>query len=222
MLLIKNLNVWIDNKKILENINAEFKYSEISVIIGPNGSGKSTLARAILNDRRLRKEGKIILDGEDITNLETYKIAEKIYFAFQYPPEIEYLNTGIFLESFYENREKVEDLIHYLELPEDIINRGVNYGLSGGERKKFEILLSLLRDYKVYIFDEPDSGLDEESIKKVSEIIKKLKEAGKCVIIITHTNRLFKNFLPDKLYIMKNGKIVGSEKPESIRKISYE
>ncbi|MEM4571557.1 MAG: ATP-binding cassette domain-containing protein, partial [Nanopusillaceae archaeon] len=82
MLSIKNLNVWIDDKKILENVNAEFNYSEISVVIGPNGSGKSTLIRAILNDKRLKKEGKIILDGEDITNLETYKIAEKIYVAF--------------------------------------------------------------------------------------------------------------------------------------------
>ncbi|MEM1782417.1 MAG: ATP-binding cassette domain-containing protein [Nanopusillaceae archaeon] len=222
MLSIKNLNVWIDDKKILENVNVEFNYSEISVVIGPNGSGKSTLIRAILNDKRLKKEGKIILDGEDITNLETYKIAEKIYVAFQYPPEVEYLNTEVFLESLYNGKSEIYNLINDFNLPKDIFYRGLNYGLSGGERKKFEIILSLLRDYKVYIFDEPDSGLDEVSIKKVSEIISKLKKMKKCVIVITHTNRLFRDFLPDKVYIMKDGKIIGSEKPENINRIDYE
>jgi len=206
MFRVLNLSAWIEDKKILEDINLEVNRGEIVLIAGPNGSGKTTLARAILNDKRIKKEGKIFLDDLDLTNLSTEEIAKYVYLVFQYPPDIEFLSTKVFL-----NEIGVLDKFMLMKedfmLPEDILNRGLISGLSGGERKKFEILLSLLKDYEVYIFDEPDSGLDSISISKISKILLDLKNKGKHIIVISHTTRLFKDIKPDKVYLLEKGKI---------------
>jgi len=206
MFRILNLNAWIEDKKILENINLEVNRGEIVLIAGPNGSGKTTLTRAILNDKRIKKEGKIFLDNLDLSDLPTEEIAKHVYLAFQYPPEIEFLSTKVFLNELGV-LDKFMSMREDFSLPEDILNRGLISGLSGGERKKFEILLSLLKDYEVYIFDEPDSGLDSASISKVSKILLDLKNKGKHIIVITHTTRLFRDIKPDRIYLLERGKI---------------
>ncbi|RIB35676.1 MAG: hypothetical protein BXU00_01085 [Candidatus Nanoclepta minutus] len=206
MFKITKLNAWIEDKRILEDINLEVRPGEIVLIAGPNGSGKTTLARAILNDPKIKKEGKIILGEKDITNLPTHEISKYIYLAFQYPPDIEFLLTKDFLKEMGISDE-IYSLFDYLSLPKDILDRGLLTGFSGGERKKFEILLSLLKDYNVYIFDEPDSGLDSESISKLSKILVDLKNKGKCIIVISHISRLFIDIKPDRVYIIERGRI---------------
>ncbi len=207
MFKIFNLNAWIDNKKILHNINIEVNPGEIILITGPNGSGKTTLARAILNDPKIKKEGKILLYNLDLTSLPPHEISKYVYLAFQYPPDIEFLLTKLFLEEL-KVIEKFEELKDFFNLPNDILERGVMAGLAGGERKKFEILLSMLRDYDVYIFDEPDSGLDVQSISKVVDILWDLKRRKKHVIVISHTAKLFERLKPDKVYLLEDGRIV--------------
>jgi len=223
MLKIQNLFVYKNNKKILDNINLTVKDKEIVAIMGPNGSGKTTLARAIMNDLELKKEGKIFLDNLDITNLPTEEIAKYIYLAHQTPPEIEYIKTSVLLKYLNININSIKDFIEKLKLPEDLLDRGVNNRLSGGEKKKFELLLILPKKYKVIIFDEIDSGLDIDSLNFVNDIIlEKSKESS--IIIITHYTRIFKKFSPDIVYVLKNGKIVyegGNEVIEKIEKYGY-
>jgi len=223
MLKTENLTVFKDDKKILDDINIEVKKREIVAIMGPNGSGKTTLARAILNDPEFKKEGKIILDSRDITRSPTEEIAKDIYLSIQTPPEIEYIKTKVFLEYLGIDLNIVKEYIKKLKLPEDLLKRPVNYRLSGGEKKKFELLLMLPRKFKVIIFDEIDSGLDLDSLNLVNDIIlEKSKESS--IIIITHYTRIFRKFLPDKLYVVKNGKIVyegGGEAIEKLEKNGY-
>mgnify|MGYP001772724730 FL=1 len=199
MLKVRDLNVFVEDKKILNKINLDINEKEIVAIMGPNGSGKSTLARAIMNDKRLRKEGKIYFLNEDITDLDTYEIARRgIFLTFQNPPEIEYVKTKTFLryilgDSYNEN--EIIDLGKNLGLPKDFLDRGINYNFSGGEKKKFELLLIELIKPKLVIFDEIDSGLDIDSLLMINEFIKeKLKEMS--FIIITHYTRIFQNILP--------------------------
>jgi len=223
MLKIQNLSVYKNDKKLLNDINIEIKNKEIVAIMGPNGSGKTTLSRAVINDPELKKEGKIFLDDLDITDLPTEEIAKYIYVAHQSPPEMEYIKTSILLKYLGIDINDIKEYVNKLGLPKDLLERAVNNRLSGGEKKKFELLLMLPKKYKVIILDEIDSGLDIDSLNTVNDIIlEKSKESS--IIIITHYTRIFKKFSPDRVYILYNGKVVydgGGEIIEKIDKDGY-
>jgi len=209
MLKIEGLNVYSDNKKILENINLEFEYGKLYLIFGPNGSGKTTLAKSILNDESLKKEGKIFLDNIDITNEKTENIAKYVFYSFQDPVEIENIRTKTLLMYILDNfdEKKILNLGKDLGLPEDFLDRGVNYNLSGGEKKRFSLLLSILLNRKIIIFDEIDSGVDIEFLNKLKYYLDQFKKENKIVILISHNLKFVKELDIDKVIILIDGKI---------------
>jgi Fe-S cluster assembly ATP-binding protein len=213
ILRVENLSVWKGEKKILDNVNLLAKSGNIVAILGPNGSGKTTLFRAIINDPDLKKEGKIYLDGEYIIDKPTEEIAKKIYMVFDSPPQFEYINTRVLLKNVLSeyDEEKVYKLMELLKLPKDLLERGVNYKLSAGEKKKFEILLMLLKNPNAILLDEIDSGLDADSILLVRDILKKEREKGKLILAITHVAKIFQGLYPDEVYIMKSGKAIHAD-----------
>ncbi len=227
MLIIENLNVYAEDKKILDNINLVVKDNEVIAIIGPNGSGKSSLARAIINDQKLKKEGKIIYNNTDITNLETEEIARLgIFYSFQEPPEIENLRLRTLLKFLLKDYDenKILELGREFNLPEDFLDRGVFYNYSGGEKRKLNLLIAILLNKDLYIFDEIDSGIDIEFQKKIKNIINELKKSGKTIMIITHNIKFLKDIDVDKIVVMKDGKIIsisGKEIIDIVEKYGY-
>jgi len=226
LLRVENLTAKIDEKVILENISFSVAQGEILAIMGPNGSGKSTLARCILNDKRIEKTGKIYFLDQDITNLETNEIAKLgIYLSLQFQPEIEYVKVRTFLKYLgIKDFQEVEKLGKELELPEDFLDRGINQNFSGGERKKFEILLIKLLDPKLIVFDEIDSGLDINSLEYLNNFILQQIKEKKTFLIISHYTRIFRDFKPNRVIILKNGKIYkegGKELLDLIDKHGY-
>ncbi len=210
-----------NNKKILNGLNLEINEGEIHVIMGPNGSGKSTLANTCFNSPRyIVTKGNIELDGEDITNKSTDYIAKKgLFMSFQTPEEIPGVTVATFLKtakkaitgenpkvfSFY---KEVEEKMKQLGLPNDYVNRELNVGFSGGEKKKLEILEMLILNPKLAILDETDSGLDVDAIKTVSKGINIFKSNKNAILIITHSTKILENLDVDKVHILVNGKIV--------------
>lgn len=222
-----NLSVIKDNKVILTNINISIPKNKITAIMGPNGSGKTILARAIMGDPSLKKQGKIFFNGEDITNLSPDEISKKgIYLAFQHPPEIDILKTRILLSYILNNfeEEKLLELASKYNIPKDFLDRGINEGFSGGERKKMELLFIELLNPELIILDEIDSGLDIDSLKFINNFIMEKVKEGKTFVIITHYTRIFQNITPEKVYILKNGRIVWEDNSsvlEEIEKYGY-
>lgn len=225
MLKIKDLNVKIDNKKILNDFNIDIKPGEVHAIMGPNGTGKSTLSKVILSDKRYNIEsGNIYFNKEDITNLPTDVIARKgIFLANQLPCEIDGVTTADFLRtainyndenqmSLYEFINKINKAEKDLEMKNDMVHRSINKGFSGGEKKKNEILQMKILEPKFIILDEIDSGLDVDSLRIVSEnvnnYLKEHKDAS--VLMITHYTRLLEYIKPDFVHVMSNGTIMKS------------
>ncbi|MFZ8856388.1 MAG: ATP-binding cassette domain-containing protein [Candidatus Nanopusillus sp.] len=209
MLKIEGLNVYSDNKKILENVNLEFEYGKLYLVFGPNGSGKTTLAKAILNDESLKKDGKIILDNIDITNEKTENIAKHIFYSFQDSVEIENIRTRTLLMHILDNfdEKKILDLGKNLGLPEDFLDRGINYNLSGGEKKRFSLLLSILLNRNIIIFDEIDSGADIEFLNKLKYYLGQLKKENRMIILISHNLKFAKELDVDKVIILIDRKV---------------
>jgi Fe-S cluster assembly ATP-binding protein len=209
MLKIEGLNVYSDNKKILENVNLEFEYGKLYLVFGPNGSGKTTLAKAILNDESLKKDGKIILDNIDITNEKTENIAKHIFYSFQDSVEIENIRTRTLLMHVLDNfdEKKILDLGKNLGLPEDFLDRGINYNLSGGEKKRFSLLLSILLNRNIIIFDEIDSGADIEFLNKLKYYLSQLKKENRMIILISHNLKFAKELDVDKVIILIDRKV---------------
>jgi len=209
MLKIEGLNVYSDNKKILENVNLEFEYGKLYLVFGPNGSGKTTLAKAILNDESLKKDGKIILDNIDITNEKTENIAKHIFYSFQDSVEIENIRTRTLLMHVLDNfdEKKILDLGKNLGLPEDFLDRGINYNLSGGEKKRFSLLLSILLNRNIIIFDEIDSGADIEFLNKLKYYLGQLKKENRMIILISHNLKFAKELDVDKVIILIDRKV---------------
>jgi len=230
MLDIKNLKASVEGKKILNGFDLKIKPGEVHAIMGPNGSGKSTLANVLTGKNGYEIEGKILYQGKDLLTLPIEERAQKgLFMAFQYPLEIPGVNTNNFLKTSLNTIRKVRglkelDALDFLKLiktkaknlkiDEKILNRQLNVGFSGGEKKKNEILQMTILEPKLAILDETDSGLDIDAIKVVSDGVNSLRSKERSFLIITHYQRLLDYIKPDFVHVLINGKIVKSGGPE--------
>ncbi|WGK69214.1 Fe-S cluster assembly ATPase SufC [Candidatus Haliotispira prima] len=230
MIEIKNLEVSIDDKKILDGFNLAIKPDEVHAIMGPNGSGKSTLAKVIAGHPGYQVTGgQLLLEGVDINELAPEERSHAgIFLGLQYPIEIPGVNNSDFLRMIYNAKRKHRgeeevDPIDFAELVEEklpavglrpsFLERSVNHGFSGGEKKRNEILQMLLLDPKFSILDEIDSGLDIDALRTLGSAVQDLQEQSngtKSLLLITHYQRLLDFIRPTHVHIMIQGKIVES------------
>ena len=218
---IKDLNVDVENKKVLQDFNLKIKPGEIHAIMGPNGTGKSTLSKVIMGypDYKI-VNGDILVNQESILKLEIDERSKLgIFLVYQNPIEISGLTNSEVIKASLDSREHIslysfiKDLekdVDNLMMPKEMLHRGFNVGFSGGERKKNEILQVLMLKPKFIILDELDSGLDVDSLKIVcSNLNNYLKDhKDTSVLIITHYTRVLEYLKPDIVHMMKNGTIV--------------
>lgn len=228
LLNVKNLQVSVDDKKIIKDINLTIGHGQIHAIMGPNGSGKSTFSYTLMGHPKYNvKKGQIIFDGQNISALSVDKRAKLgLFLAFQYPYEIEGLSLKSFLRqsynSLYKGTEKELDFDQFEEYLTKIANslnvkleflqRSLNFGFSGGEKKKAEVLQLAILQPKLAILDEIDSGLDVDALHIVCDVIKKVKSINPdmSLLIITHYPRILNFLEPDFVHILKNGRIIES------------
>ena len=241
MLKINNLSAKIDNKSILQDFKLEINPGEVHAIMGPNGSGKSTLSNILSGKKGYDVTGEVLFENNDLFSLETEERAHKgIFLAFQYPLEIPGVNTNVFLKTSLNaikkaRGEKELDAIQFLKLvkekakelkfDEEKLNRQLNVGFSGGEKKKNEILQMSILNPKLSILDETDSGLDIDALKTVAQGVNALRKKNNSFLIITHYQRLLDYIKPDHVHVLMNGKITKSGGPElalELEKKGYE
>lgn len=235
LLEIKDLYVNAEGKEILKGINLEINKGEIHVIMGPNGSGKTTTANAILNNPAYNKQGgSILFEEEDITNLKTDEIARKgIFMSFQLPEEIPGISVTNFLKyaknkqtgkpvKIFEFKAELKKYMEELNMTSNNMDRSLNVGFSGGEKKKNEILQMLVLNPKLVILDETDSGLDVDAIKTVSKGIEMFKNKKNAVLIITHNTKILHSLKIDYVHVLVDGKIVKTGGQELAKKIEEE
>ncbi len=224
MLEIKNLKASIENKEILKGLNLNIKAGEVHAIMGPNASGKSTLSNILSGKKGYEISGEVRFENNNLLKLGIEERAHKgIFLAFQYPLEIPGVNTNNFLKTSLNaikkaRGEKELDAIEFLKLvkkkssdlkiEEKILNRHLNVGFSGGEKKKNEILQMSILNPKLSILDETDSGLDIDALRIVSEGVNTLRGSKNSFLIITHYQRLLNYIKPDYVHVLKNGKII--------------
>ncbi len=215
---IKDLNVSIADKKVISGLNLSLDKGTVSTIMGKNGIGKSTLAYAIMGHPQYEVSGEVFLDGVEILSLPVHKRAQQgIFLGFQHPIEVPGVTVVKFLQQAYkalkgsidytEFQKSLTNWMDFLGIDKSFLYRYLNEGFSGGEKKKLETLQLLLFNPKLAILDEPDSGLDVDALKIVGEGIKKAKENGTTVLLITHYQKLL-NFLEvDNVFVLNEGKI---------------
>lgn len=232
LLSVENLSASVGEHEILHNINLDINYGEIHVIMGPNGSGKSTLANVLMNNPAYTvTSGDIRLDGESIADLTTDKRAKKgLFLSFQNPVEVSGITVENFLRTahneltgenvgFMDFHDDLLDNAEVLEMDEKYLDRYLNVGFSGGEKKKNEILQLLTLNPKLAILDETDSGLDVDAVRIVSEGIEKFLSKENSVLIITHHNAILQNIPIDKVHVIMDGNIVKEGDKELIHEI---
>ena len=233
LLEIKGLKAGIEEGDILHGVDLEVYPGETHVLMGPNGAGKSTLGNVIMGNPAYKvTDGSIIFDGEDITKLTASDRAKKgLFMSFQNPLEV----PGLSLESFLRNalREKtgkpvrifqykkqIEETCKLLDMDESYVERDMNVGFSGGEKKKAEIFQLLMLSPKLAILDETDSGLDVDAVRTVSKGVEIFSKNGGALIIITHSTRILEALKVDKTHVIVKGSIVASGGAEMVEKIN--
>jgi Fe-S cluster assembly ATP-binding protein len=227
MLEIKNLHASVNGKEILKGINLTVKAGEVHAVMGPNGSGKSTLAQVLAGHPAYEvTAGEVTYEGVDLLALQPEARAQAgIFLAFQYPVEIPGVSNSYFLKTGLNEIRKSKgleelDAIQFLkllkqkmkivEMDPSFINRPVNEGYSGGEKKRNEILQMAVLEPKLAILDETDSGLDIDALQIVAEGVNKLKSPSTASIVVTHYQRLLNYIVPDVVHVLVNGRIVKS------------
>jgi Fe-S cluster assembly ATP-binding protein len=224
---IEDLHVEIEGKEILKGIDLTVRQGEVHALMGPNGSGKSTLAQVLMGRTSYRiKQGSIRFRGEDITRWTADKRAQHgLFLAFQYPTEIPGVSVVNFLRSAYKAakgeqisalafRKRLKEKMNLLGVEDQMVNRYVNQGFSGGEKKKNEVLQLAVLEPDIAILDETDSGLDIDSLKEVAQGIDQLIGPDLGVLLITHYQRILNYITPDRIHVMMDGRIVLSGGPE--------
>lgn len=245
ILEISNLEASIGLKKIIKNFNLKIDENQIHLIMGPNGSGKSTLSKILAgHPSYFVNSGKILYYGENLLEKEIDRRAQEgLFLAFQYPLEIPGITNYDFLRSIYNQKQKylgnaeinpleflkiVQPFLEKLKINSEFLNRNLNEGFSGGEKKRNEILQMLLLNPKLIILDEIDSGLDIDAIKTIFEgILSTMKDLSKecSLLVITHNPKILSYFVPDYVHIMLDGKIIktgNTELVEFIENFGYE
>jgi Fe-S cluster assembly ATP-binding protein len=227
MLEIRNLSAAVEGKQILKGLDLTINAGEVHAIMGPNGSGKSTLA-AVLAGREEYEitGGQVLFKGKDLLDMDPEERArEGVFLAFQYPVEIPGVNTMYFLKAALNEQRKargeseldavdflklVKERMKVLELDQSLLNRPVNEGFSGGEKKRNEIFQMALLEPKLAILDETDSGLDIDALRIVAQGVNRLKRKDNAQLVITHYQRLLNYIVPDKVHVLSNGRIIRS------------
>ncbi len=238
VLEIKKLHIKSADQEIIKGLNLKIKAGELHVIMGPNGSGKSSLSQALIGNQKYQiSEGDILYNNRSILKMAPADRAKAgIFLAWQQPREIEGVRILTFLKASFEAIQKfrnqnyqpmlmikfrryVIDLAQKVGLTEEFLNRYINHGFSGGEKKKLETLQLLLLDPQLAILDELDSGLDIDALKKIAQAIKIFKTPSKTILLITHYDKLLKYLQPDFVHIMIDGQIVKSGGLEIVKEL---
>src|SRR5471030_1095841 len=227
LLEIKDLRVRAENKDILKGLNLSVDAGQVHAIMGPNGSGKSTLARALSGHPAYEVTGgSITYDGKDLLEMAPEERAcDGVFMAFQYPVEIPGVNNAYFLKAALNAKRKhlgqpeldavefmqlIRAKAKFLEMDQTMLNRSVNEGFSGGEKKRNEIFQMAVLEPRLAILDETDSGLDIDALKTVSTGVNALRAADRAIIVVTHYQRLLNYIVPDFVHVLSEGRIVRS------------
>jgi len=227
MLVIKDLKARVEEKTILNGINLTVGDGEVHAIMGPNGSGKSTLAHILAGREGYEVTGgEVLFNGKDLLSLSPEDRARAgVFLAFQYPVEIPGVNNTYFLKAALNALRKARgeeelDAMDFLELvkeklkplkmDESMLQRSVNEGFSGGEKKKNEVLQMAVLEPKLAILDETDSGLDIDALKVVADGVNSLRSPKRSVLLVTHYQRLLDYIVPDKIHVLAGGRIIKS------------
>ena len=231
LLEIKNLHVSVDHHEILKGIDLVVNAGEVHSIMGPNGSGKSTLAQVLARREAYAvTDGQILFQGKDLLAMKPEEAAcEGIFLAFQYPVEIPGIGNAYFLRSAlnairkYHGQDEMDAMdflplfrekLKLLDMDEKLMNRSLNEGFSGGEKKRNEILQLSVLEPKLAILDETDSGLDIDALKIVAKGVNAMRSRDRAMIVVTHYQRLLNEIVPDFVHVLANGRIVRSGGPE--------
>lgn len=231
MITIKDLKVSVEGNQILKGVNLDVKAGEVHAIMGPNGSGKSTLANVLAGREEYEVDsGEVVFEGKDLLGMAPEERArEGLFLAFQYPVEIPGVSNANFLKTAlneireYRGEEKldamdfltlVKERMKLVEMEEKLLNRSINEGFSGGEKKRNEIFQLAVLEPKLAIMDETDSGLDIDALKIVANGVNQMRGKERSFIVITHYQRLLNYIIPDYVHVMVNGKIVESGNKE--------
>ncbi len=227
MLDIKNLSASVGGAEILHDLSLSVGTGEVHAIMGPNGSGKSTLAQVIAGrDDYEVTGGTVTLDGEDLLDLDPEERArEGVFLGFQYPVEIPGVNNAYLLKAAvnaqrahrgldeidaFEFLKLAKEKMALLGMDQKFLNRGVNEGFSGGEKKRNEILQMAMLEPRLAILDETDSGLDIDALKAVAHGVNALRSPERSIVLVTHYQRLLDYIQPDHVHVLSGGKIVRS------------
>jgi Fe-S cluster assembly ATP-binding protein len=225
MLDIRNLHVSVEGKAILKGVDLQINAGEVHAIMGPNGSGKSTLAQVIAGRNTfVVTEGDILYKGESLLDKSPEERAcEGIFLAFQYPVEIPGVRNSYFLKSALNSIRKyrgqdeidameflalIKDKMDVLEIKKSFMERPVNEGFSGGEKKRNEILQMAVLDPTLAVLDETDSGLDIDALKIVASGVNALRGPERAIVVVTHYQRLLNYIVPDVVHVLYDGRIV--------------
>ena len=227
MLEIKNLNATVADVAILNGLTLSVNAGEVHAIMGPNGSGKSTLAQVIAgHDDYIVTDGSVQYDGRDLLELEPEERArEGVFLGFQYPVEIPGVNNAYLLKAAINAKRRHQgegeiDAFEFLQMAREkmkdldmdpaFLNRGVNEGFSGGEKKRNEVLQMVMLEPRLAILDETDSGLDIDALKAVAKGVNAMRSPDRAIILVTHYQRLLDYVEPDFVHVLSNGKIIRS------------
>ena len=231
LLEIKNLHATVDGHEILKGIDLTVNAGEVHSIMGPNGSGKSTLAQVLARRETYNvTAGEVLYNGKDLLAMKPEDAAcEGVFLAFQYPVEIPGISNAYFLRSAvnavrkYRGEEEMDamDFIPFykermklLDMDERFMNRSVNEGFSGGEKKRNEIVQMAVLEPKLAILDETDSGLDIDALKIVAQGVNAMRSTDRAIVVVTHYQRLLNYIVPDFVHVLVDGRIVKSGGPE--------